>query len=269
MAVPLSLSPIMVPNGFENDALGIAARCGYDALGFRLDKIAPSERALLDSASRAADLGLRILDVEVAFLSPESTPGDHERLMASAAMLGADSVLVISWHDDDSRTVAEFAELCEFGDQYGVMLALEFMPFSGVRDLRSAVAITERVGHPRARVLPDTLHLARSGSSLTELAAVDPRLIGYAQVCDADGQPTDGTPDGLRAEANGGRRLPGDGHLPVEAYLRALPPGIPLSIEAPSRFLQDLVGTDSVRLALLALQRLLRRLQASAAVERA
>ena len=73
------------------------------------------------------------------------------------------------------------AELCELAGSVGVRACLEFMPFSSVRDLRSALAVVADVGHPAAAVLVDLLHLVRSGGSVADLVGVDPALLPYAQ----------------------------------------------------------------------------------------
>src|SRR5438876_150206 len=61
----------------------------------------------------------------------------------------------------------------------------EFGIFTEVKDLRSALAVLDQVAHPLRALLVDPIHVDRSGSSLDEIAAVDPALLPYAQFCDA------------------------------------------------------------------------------------
>ena len=80
-----------------------------------------------------------------------------------------------------------------------------------------------------------------------ELAGLDPALLSYLQICDAPLSPprglraTDPLPRGQHAdagddavlEARARRLLPGEGELPLAEMLRALPSGLPVSVEAP------------------------------------
>ena len=88
------------------------------------------------------------------------------------------------------------------------------------------------VDHPNGAVLVDTLHLARSGGSPDDLRAVPSRLLPYLQVADAPAAPPGPERDTLREEALHGRLLPGEGELPLEATLAAVP-DVPLSAGAP------------------------------------
>ena len=71
------------------------------------------------------------------------------------------------------------------------------------------------------------------------LARLDPALLPYAQICDASTEPADTSRTGLFSDARDGRRLLGDGDLPVREFVATLPAGIPLSLEIRSRQLRD------------------------------
>jgi sugar phosphate isomerase/epimerase len=111
---------------------------------------------------------------------------------------------------------------------------LEFLPILGVRTLTDAVRAASDVGDPRVGVLVDALHLARAGQSPADVAALDPALFPYLQICDADAEP----PEDLLDEALHGRQLPGDGGLPIAELLAAVP-DVPLSFELRSRALRE------------------------------
>src|SRR5438874_2708207 len=81
-------------------------------------------------------------------------------------------------------------------------------------------------GSDGAGLLLDTLHIKRCGVSAAELAAVDPALLGYLQLCDAPARPPGGD---ATVEARTGRLLPGEGELPLAGLLGALPDGLPVS----------------------------------------
>jgi sugar phosphate isomerase/epimerase len=88
-----------------------------------------------------------------------------------------------------------------------------------------------------AGILIDNLHLSRSGGSVAQLAALDPARFPYLQIADAPAQvPTE--PMALLDEAINGRLLPGQGALPIDELLAAVP-HVPLSFEVRSRDLRD------------------------------
>ena len=90
-------------------------------------------------------------------------------------------------------------------------------------------------------------------STSTQLAGVDPGLLGYVQLCDAPLAAPAGEAAG--SEARDGRLLPGDGELPLTALLAAVPPGMPVAIEAPSLSLRGDPGEPRRRRSRRALAR--------------
>jgi sugar phosphate isomerase/epimerase len=132
----------------------------------------------------------------------------------------------------------------------GVRPVLEFIPFTAVPRLETAAAVVRAAAQPAAGVLVDPLHLRRSGGTpaqVAALAAANPELLPYAQLCDAPLAPP---PDGIRGlyrEAVRDRRLPGEGELPLRELLAALPAGIPLSVEAPMLALSGLPASEQTK----------------------
>jgi len=78
------------------------------------------------------------------------------------------------------------------------------------------------------------------------LAAFDPSLVAYVQICDAGPDRPVAPPD-LMTEARGNRLLPGEGALPLDAMLDALPESLPIGIEAPTQELAALSIVDAAR----------------------
>ena len=66
------------------------------------------------------------------------------------------------------------------------------------------------------------------------MAALDPQLIGYVQLCDAPlAMPA--TSEAYGDEAVHGRMAPGDGELPLTEIIAAIPSGTIISAEVPNR----------------------------------
>jgi sugar phosphate isomerase/epimerase len=150
------------------------------------------------------------------------------------AELGVPRINVVSLDPDLRRTFDQFAALTELAAQRNIETDVEPVPGLTVGDLPTAVAALEYVGRPEFRLLIDTMHLVRSGSSAADLAALDPEHIGYAQLNDTTLQPRF---DNYMEEAMFERMVPGEGELPLHDILSALPPDIVIELEVPRRSL--------------------------------
>ena len=131
--------------------------------------------------------------------------------------------------------------------------ALEFGIFTEVKNLAKARTIVAAVAHPLAAILIDPIHADRCGSTVAEIAAVDPALRPYAQFCDARGaRPDRADFDAIIIDAIDLREQCGEGALPLTAMLAALPKNLPLSIELRSRALREAYADPFARARLVA-----------------
>ena len=105
-----------------------------------------------------------------------------------------------------------------------------------VADLPTALAAVRHVKRPNCRLLIDTMHLVRSGSDAAAIAALDPDLIGYVQLCDA---PVVSRFSQYMEEAKFERMVPGEGELPLRDILAVLPPHLMVGLEVPQRSLAE------------------------------
>ncbi len=189
-------------------------------------------------------------------------PGSRDRRLRAdldvLAELGVPWINVVSLDPDLSRTFDQFAALTELAAQRDIQTAVELVPGLTVGDLPTALAARDHVGRPDFRLLIDTMHLVRSGSTAADLAAVDPEHIGYAQLNDTTLLPRI---DNYMEEAMFERMVPGAGELPLRDMLSALPPDIVIELEVPRRSLA-LAGVspiDRLRPCVEAARRLLSR----------
>jgi len=201
---------------------------------------------LAETMRRCGGTGLFVLDVEAIPLGPASDLAGCEAVLETAAVLGARYLNVICDDPDTGRFADRLAELVRLARPYRVQPVIEFTAWRPIRTLASAVAIAR--GSDGAGLLLDTLHIQRCGVTAAELAAVDPTLLGYLQLCDAPARPPHGIgvpaqmPRGQQAgagddavlEARTMRLPPGEGELPLAELLGVLPDGLPVSVEAPS-----------------------------------
>lgn len=150
------------------------------------------------------------------------------------AELGAPRINVVSLDPELSRTFDQFAALAELAAERGLATVVEPVPGLTVGDLPTALAAVTHVHRPDFQLLIDTMHLVRSGSSAADLAAVNPDLIGYAQLNDTTLQPR---ADNYMEEAMFERMVPGEGELPLRDILSVLPAGVVVELEVPQRLL--------------------------------
>jgi sugar phosphate isomerase/epimerase len=235
--------------------VAVAAGAGFDAVGLRVAPVTPGEQAwpvspgspmLAETMRRCGGTGLFVLDVEAIPLRPGSDLAGCERVLETAAVLGARYLNVICDDPDTGRFADLLAELVRLARPYRVRPVIEFTAWRPIRTLAGAVAIAR--GSDGAGLLLDTLHIQRCGVTAGELAAVDPALLGYLQLCDAPARPPRGTRlpaqmprgqdvgagDDAVLEARTGRLLPGEGELPLAELLEVLPDSLPVSAEVPS-----------------------------------
>ncbi len=232
-----SLAAGTVPELAPADAVDAAAAAGFPAAGIWVDLTTWTPAVTAAVVDRLDATGLVALDAEPIFLVADRPVDDAKRIVDIAAAVGARFVLVVSRDPDLGRTADQYGELCAHGADIGVRPVFEFMRFMTVRTLPDALDIVRRAGHPDGAVLIDALHLDRGGHGPADVAALDPALLPYAQLCDA---PAEHPPaDALVTEALDARLLPGDGALPLGALLDALPAAIPLSVELRSKALRD------------------------------
>lgn len=217
------------------DTVRAAADAGFDAAGIWFDADEWTPAVATEVRRRLDDTGLIALDMEPVMLSPD---GDHgEALVDAAVALGVRYVLVASLDDDHHRVAIRLGQLADRLGDSAVRLVLEFLPSLGVRTLGDAASIVGAVARPEVGILIDNLHLARSGATPGDIALFDPNLFPYLQICDAAAAPAEPGRRGLLDEALHHRLLPGQGALPLDACVDAVP-AVPLSFEIRSKALR-------------------------------
>jgi sugar phosphate isomerase/epimerase len=229
----LSLAAGVCPETAPADFVAACATAGWPACGIWFDADTWTDVVAREVRLRLDDTGLVALDMEPIFVTPD---GDHgDRVIDAAATVGARNLLVVSRGVDDARFIARFGELCDLAAPHGIGCSVEFMAFMSVRDLPQAIAVLDAADRPNGSVLVDNLHLARTGGTVDDVAAIDPVRLPYAQLCDAPAE----APVHLITEALDTRLTLGDGQLPIAALVDALPDHTALSMEIRSAHLRS------------------------------
>jgi sugar phosphate isomerase/epimerase len=237
-----SLSFLTCLGAGPEEAIDAAARAGYDNVGLRLLPAAPGGIAfpLMDQPARVKDLvqrmkdcGIGLFDVEMIRVGPDFDPALYLPFLDCAARLGAKAILVAGDDPDEGRLANSYAKLCEAGAGFNLWLDLEFMPQSQLRDLAAALRVLGLANQPNQGLLVDALHVSRSHTSNTEIAAIPIDYLHYAQICDGPSEiPT--TLEALNYAARHERLMPGDGAIDLAGLFEALPATLPIAVEVPN-----------------------------------
>jgi sugar phosphate isomerase/epimerase len=242
----------------HHEQVSVAAQAGYTHVGLRLVAVAgqpynyPLDVAEVEK--RLADTDVRMLDVEVFRLTPETKIPELESVMAAAQRLGATELLVHGADPDEARLIETFGRLCDLAARHGLSANLEPMPWVDVSNVAKAVRILDGAARANGGLLVDAIHFYRGGDTPQVLAKVGRQRLRYMQLCDARPERPSDMQEIIR-QARGDRLFPGEGGLDLKGLLRALPAGIPLSLEIPVA--QKLEPLERARRALAATKALL------------
>ncbi|MGE8409982.1 MAG: sugar phosphate isomerase/epimerase family protein [Pseudomonas sp.] len=243
----LSLAALTVLELSPPEMVEVAARAGYSHVGLRLEPATPQEHhfPLVADADlrrqtfeRLRDTGIKVLDVEILRLKPETRVADFDALLAIGAEFGATELLVAGNDPDQARMTDNFAALCDLAGKYGIYPHLEFMPWTDAKNLTQALRIVEDAGRDNGCVLVDAFHFDRSASRLEDLRQVPAARMRYLQLCDVAGPRPDDMDEILR-QARNERRFPGDGDCDLRGLLGCVDANLPLSLEIPTRQLLE------------------------------
>jgi sugar phosphate isomerase/epimerase len=269
MTRAISLAALTVLELTPPQMVTCAAEAGYSHVGIRLIPATATEAhydivgdtpLLREVEARLADTGVKVLDVEIFRIKPDTRVADYEAAVATAARLGASELLVAGNDPDESRLIDTFGKFCELAESYGLGAGLEFMPWTDAKDLKQAARIVATTGRENAAVLIDPFHFSRSRSRIEDIASIPASRIHIMQFCDVPAE-IPPTMDAILAQARGERLFPGEGGVDLLGILRAMPCDIALSLEVPTLTLAKTVGaTERARRALAATKRVLARL---------
>src|SRR5262249_37178835 len=135
--------------------------------------------------------------------------------------VGARSLTLVEFYGarvELDAAVEAFAAVCDRAREHGVLVHLEFLPWAGIPDLRSAWEIVRRAGRANGGLLVDSWPLFRSGAQPEELLAIPGDRVLGVQLDDAPARPE----ADLALETQHRRLLPGEGSFDLVGLVRAL-----------------------------------------------
>jgi sugar phosphate isomerase/epimerase len=253
---PLSLDHLTVIEASPLELIEAAAAGGFTHVGLRIVRplaaadiveVVGQPQLQRELKARMSATGVKVGLIESIWMAADTDPASLEPALATGAELGARLVLVGGNDPDEKRLTDNLAALAAIAQPYGLDIAFEFMPFTQVQSYEQALRIKQAAGQRNLRLLIDALHLSRSGRDLRKLAKFDSTTICYVHLCDA--QAAIPPADGLRDEARLNRLYPGEGELPLDEFLDAMPDDAPIGLEAPCRAYAGLPPIERGRIA--------------------
>lgn len=209
------------------DRVAAAAGAGFEGIGLRAENYWDALDAGLSAAEMAgiaAAAGTPVLEVE--YLTGWGTAADRtaeqqrkERtVFEMARTFGVRHLNAgLLEHLPVEQITEALAGLCDRAGS-DLVVALEFMPYSGVPDLATAWQVVRDAGRPNAALIIDVWHWARAGMTAADLTSVPAESIVAVQLCDVLAEPMDPP----RSESLGHRLPPGHGHGDAAGMVRAL-----------------------------------------------
>lgn len=233
---PIGLAALTVLELPHHEQVSVAAKADYDCIGLRLVPVAGQAHNHpfdVDAVERRlADTGMRVYDMEVFRLEAHTRVADFEPALAISQRLGASEILVHGADADLSRLANTFGELCDLAARHRLAANLEPMPWVDVSNIGSAQRVIEGAARANGALLVDAIHFFRGGDRPEDLARVPRERLRYVQFCDARPEVPSDMQEMIR-QARGDRLFPGEGGLDLAGLLRALPAGLPMTVEIP------------------------------------
>ncbi len=181
-----------------------------------------------DLRQMLSDSGLEVADLDplLTWLPDEPVPpgdwAEESEFYAIADVVGARSLNLAQGfgrHVELERAADAFGSVCDRAGEQGLLVTLEYLPWSGIPDAEMAYDIVARADRDNGRILVDTWHSYRGPTDTPQLLDLPGECVGSVQLSDAPAVPTVADPV---AETLQDRRLPGEGDAPLAEWLQAL-----------------------------------------------
>jgi sugar phosphate isomerase/epimerase len=131
------------------------------------------------------------------------------------------------------RVVERFARVCDAAAEHGTRVAFEFLPWTGVADLGTAVDVVQAAGRPNGGVVLDAWHYFRGRPDEARLRSLAAGDVVAVQLDDADAEVV----GPLFEDTMFRRRLPGEGTFDLVGLIQTLDGigvDVPYSVEIMS-----------------------------------
>lgn len=242
MGTKFSLAHLTVLGCAPPEMIYIAKMCGYDYVSLRPIymglpgepnyDLANKKDMLLQTKKAMQSTGIGVHDIELARIVNDIDVKQYIPAMEVGAELGAKSILSSVWTNDKSLYTEKFHELCEIAKPYGLNVDLEFVTWSGVKNLSQAVELLKSTPTTNKGLMVDTLHFNRSRVELEELEGLPKEWFNFVHLCDGPKEiPT--TDEGLIFTGRDERYYVGEGGINIDEIITRIPKDVVFSVELP------------------------------------
>jgi len=259
----LTGSPPMTPPRFSfAERVAAASEAGFAGIGCLGDDYFAEREAGLTDADAAKildDHGVVLAEIEFLFdwsAGPDEparvenarrleerawamADAFHPRVVSVGELVGAEQLPA------SDVLVERFAALCDRAAEHDLLVAVEFMPFSGIANVADACALVRHSERENAGLNVDSWHYFRGFPDVTALAACADRAF-MVQLDDGDADPV----GELFEDTMLRRRYPGEGTFDLIGFLALLNDSgapAPKSVEILSTEHQKLGVADAAR----------------------
>jgi sugar phosphate isomerase/epimerase len=234
-----------------------AHSAGFEAVGFGIRQF----RELEESGVSATDLrrladrhGVVVSEIEA--LKPwwgsaedeAAAVGNEAAAWRMADAFGSRYVQAIGPYVGRVDDAAEaFARVCDRAVEHGLVVGIEFLPFTNIPDAPTAAAIVDAADRPNGGVCVDVWHHFRGANDPAAIRRLTARRILSVQMDDGTVVPEG---DDYYQDCLENRRVPGEGEFPLEGFVRLLDEmdvSVPVSLEVISTDLQALPAVDAAK----------------------
>ena len=225
--------------GQFDERVAAAAAAGYAGIGLYVDEYA----RLRDQEGRsAADIrgvlehhGIVLADAEVAsgWWATDGPAHDNGRRIEALAYEMADEMgvrylqAIGSYHCSFDQAVEQFAALCDRAAEHGLLVGIEWLPFTNITTAADAQRIVEAADRPNAGYCADIWHHARGANDLSLITALEPDKVFAIQMNDG---PTLPQLADYKDDCLANRVPPGEGEFDCVGFLRTL---LDMGVDAP------------------------------------
>jgi 4-hydroxyphenylpyruvate dioxygenase len=231
LIAPLAKSIATVSlSGTLGEKMEAAAAIGFDGVEIFENDLLTFDGSPTDVRYLAESLGLTITCFQ-PFRDFESMPDPQrarnmdraERKFDVMQQLGAELLLVCSnvspaAIDDDARTAADLREMAERAQKRGLRVGFEALAWGrNISKWRHAWKIVQSANHAALGLIVDSFHTLALDDDLAGLSEVPSDKIFFAQLADAPKLSMD-----VLSWSRHFRNFPGQGQLPVAAFVRDL-----------------------------------------------
>jgi sugar phosphate isomerase/epimerase len=253
----LMMCTMTSPDADFEDRVTAAAAAGYTGIGLRpRHRNRALQQGLTDAGLRSilSDNGVALTEIEVL-----SGWGSDDEAMAVARVhedeiyqlvdaLGGRHLTVTGagLQGPVERSAEKFAGVCDRAAEHGLLIALEFLPWTEVPDADHAREIVELAGRSNGGVQVDTWHHFRGAASDDQLRALPPEMVIAIQF-DDDMMSGEGT----LYEQTFERLVPGEGEFPLIHFLHVLAANgvtAPLGVEVISSRFKAMPVAEAARI---------------------